>query len=447
MRMRNLGKGQSVVFVASRDVQKKILEASEKGSDSDIEVEDVLNWCIQESCLHTRKSVPLWAVQGDRFLRQAEARASYSGKELSHALREREAKTLVEWYDAPANRVAKGASESCLATRLSSYPEIRAKLEDFGIEETQEAALQEEQERELSPEEEKEVQNERPPAVDPQTHQLEKAVKEAAILGNVDLSSSSFVPAFASISNTSAGQHFEESAWPKDLLATRDFVRTVKPVSTEDKLDDFIRPVNWILTVQDRHSLKLHHIVISPFEANTLFPKIKITKAKVALHVYTPRTSRSMESFEDLDFCTLQSPSFADLRFSFSDFSVPHRLLLLFAGQVYFSSEEYYRSVCDFLGLASKELPGVSINTDGFVSRGERERYSDSVGNLTSSEFGKSPVPFLKGLVEMRRKGLAFDGTHLGKVLNGNLVGGKEFGKPCSAGSGGGEGSAGGDSE
>jgi hypothetical protein len=49
MRMRNLRKGQSVVFCSSMEVQRNILESGSK-SEGCIEVADVLKWCIANTC-------------------------------------------------------------------------------------------------------------------------------------------------------------------------------------------------------------------------------------------------------------------------------------------------------------------------------------------------------------------------------------------------------------
>src|SRR4051812_30140844 len=65
MRMRKLGKGQSVVFLVTSEVQDKILECSPK-ENPDIEVTDVLAWTFHESCEDFRRNMPLWAAQGRR---------------------------------------------------------------------------------------------------------------------------------------------------------------------------------------------------------------------------------------------------------------------------------------------------------------------------------------------------------------------------------------------
>ncbi|KAJ5185733.1 hypothetical protein N7472_010573 [Penicillium cf. griseofulvum] len=72
MRMRKLGKGQSVVFCIPNEIQFKTLTLTGKQSKSDVTVSDVLCWAVSETWVELRCSMPLWAVQGKRFEQQQE---------------------------------------------------------------------------------------------------------------------------------------------------------------------------------------------------------------------------------------------------------------------------------------------------------------------------------------------------------------------------------------
>src|SRR5690349_2695141 len=72
MRMRKLGKGQSVVFCVPEEIQSKIYEVTHNVEDVGINVSDVLLWSISETFSDIRRSIPLWAMQGARFDRQRE---------------------------------------------------------------------------------------------------------------------------------------------------------------------------------------------------------------------------------------------------------------------------------------------------------------------------------------------------------------------------------------
>lgn len=80
MRMRKLGKGQSVAFCSSMEVQRKIIESSGKARDATIQVADVLEWCIENTCAHTRMCIPLWATQGARHQRRHVALSAAEGE-------------------------------------------------------------------------------------------------------------------------------------------------------------------------------------------------------------------------------------------------------------------------------------------------------------------------------------------------------------------------------
>lgn len=67
MRMRKLGKGQSVVFCVPEEIETKILTCTFKPDNASIDVLDVLSWAISETCVDVSRSMPLWAAQGKRF--------------------------------------------------------------------------------------------------------------------------------------------------------------------------------------------------------------------------------------------------------------------------------------------------------------------------------------------------------------------------------------------
>jgi len=71
MRMRKLGKGQSVVFCVPEEIKTKILARTFKPDNASIDVSDVLSWAISETCIDIRRSMPLWAAQGQRFEHQS----------------------------------------------------------------------------------------------------------------------------------------------------------------------------------------------------------------------------------------------------------------------------------------------------------------------------------------------------------------------------------------
>lgn len=67
MRLRKLGKGQSVCFVIPGEIQTKIYERNGKPIGTPIETYEVLAWAIGETWADLKRSLALWAVQGRRF--------------------------------------------------------------------------------------------------------------------------------------------------------------------------------------------------------------------------------------------------------------------------------------------------------------------------------------------------------------------------------------------
>ncbi|KAG0708107.1 hypothetical protein DFH29DRAFT_771818, partial [Suillus ampliporus] len=92
--------------------------------------------------------------------------------------------------------------------------------------------------------------------------------------------------------------------------------------------------------------------------------------------------------------------------------------LNLFAGQLYFSSYDMYLRTCSFLGLNAPDLgdEDLIVNGDGFISRENRP----AARALCSFKLSQLPPP--RELFGMRRKGMGYSPTHLGKMLNGHIL-------------------------
>ena len=427
MRMRKLGKGQSVMFCAPKEVERKILRCTGKSDDSIIEVADVLRWSIRETCISTKKCVPLWAIQGVRHQRRQLAwpvslstEVSATAIDAAKGLLEPEAKSLEERYGFTRQGLEEqillnDREDESFGERKEQVIAVRDKCHEFGIGSFSSAKLQEEQERELSPEAEKERQVERPLPAKALEHTVHPDVKRFVHEGILDRNSTAFQPAFGILETTSAGNHFEKNAWSKHLVVTRDFARTIE-ASGEQHLDEYLRPVHWIATSRHHGTARglTDAVILSPYEANELLPSIRSQKA-VTLHIYSPRVNLSVRSLEDLSFCAVP-PVFRTW------FVQPFVMELnLFAGQLYLSSHDEYLAVCQFLGLSSRPpKDGVQVQGDGFVRPADRA-IQDAV-MARECLFQRSPVEFLRILMALRRKGQDFKRSHMGGLLHGELL-------------------------
>ncbi|TKA23809.1 hypothetical protein B0A54_17893 [Friedmanniomyces endolithicus] len=245
-----------------------------------------------------RRSMPLWAVQGERFIRQnalwEQAQDNDGHTSLSQqtakAFLENEAQTLEDRYRPSVDPAGSLLTKS----DHTDIKRIEQRCLDFENLSFSSTALQEEQERELSPEIEQERQKPRP-------------------------------------------------------LATIDFARTIETSKSGPfaHMDAYQRPVQWILTAI-RNGAIAHMLVISPFEAQELYSRIHASNT-VALHLYTPRCNSGFRSLDRLDFYTVPHQVTAP--------TVPTRLVVqlnLFAGQLYINDYKDFRYLCGYLGLAAE---------------------------------------------------------------------------------------------
>lgn len=419
MRMRKLGQGQSVVFCIPQEIQDKIRERND-ASDLQISKLHVLEWAISETNNDTRKSMPLWAVQGQRFERQRRLWRSArvdSGicmtKAHAEEFLEAEAQTLEQRYRPRLTSDEIGANIVVTDERLR---QIHDHCQEVGTTKFDEVTLQEEQERELSPETEQERQIQRPAPAESAKHDIHPDLRRFISSGKLPLTSSAFIPAFETLRKTSAAEHLDVGMFPKDVLVTGDFASTIKTARSSDLLDDYQRPIQWILMRKGK-SWK-HIVIISPHEAQELLPLIE-SSGKTTLHLYAPRPNLEIRPLDGLDLYTVPSSSMQAME-------IPEKLriqLNLYAGQLYFRDFAEYAALCNMLRLSCKEADeGTEVATDGFILSSPL-RISDSTNGFT-----KSPVEFLKVfLMKARRDCQPIHKTHLGKLLDGALLQDEDF--------------------
>ena len=361
MRMRKLGKGQSVVFCVPEEVQVKIRELTRK-PDGEISVSDILTWSISETWNDLRRNMPLWVLQGDRFDRQsnlwAEAKTT-DGTLMSAAHAEKfldpEAQTLEKRYRPRPDSQGLAELECLEAPRSDTIKRIAARYREFeGASNFTSGVFQEEQERELCPELEEEREIERPADAEPANHVVHPHVTAFVVTGLLKQPSPAFKPAFLALNCTTAASHAQLDEFPKDLLVTADYARTIQTRASKSGSDDYIRPVQWILTglCHAKKNTVKHMVIISPYEAQSLLPLVKSSQMGVSLHLYSPRINMVVRPIDHLQLYTV--PERRCLKID-SKFTV---LLNLFSGQLCLSSFVQYVRLCDTLGLAWEATGG-----------------------------------------------------------------------------------------
>ncbi|RAQ98973.1 hypothetical protein DDE82_008722 [Stemphylium lycopersici] len=411
MRMRKLGHGQAITFVVPEEIGTKIYELTGKQSGTAIEVPDVLAWAIGETWTDLKKSLPLWAVQGERFERHKHLLSGAdTTKDAATGFLENEAVDLETRYKPRIQDTEGFAQLSKWDLSNPRVGKIVSRCRDFEAMGFGSAALSEEQERELAPEIEEERQIERPPRLKAHPQSVHADLKRLVTTGEFSANSTAWEPAFQTLRTTSAGRLIKLNGFPDGLLATVDFTYTVQvpPGSNRDSFisDSYQRPVQFILSVPDprRQNTIRNLIIISPHEANELAPLLR-QHQQVTLHLFAPRANASFPSLDELTLYNTGREFFSG--------SVSRSLTMqlnLFAGSLYLRSLVEYSELCRHLGLLEgKATEDQQVYADGFI---------DPPAGVWGLK--ESPVPFLRVLLmKIRREGEGVQKTHMGKLLNG----------------------------
>ncbi|KAF8439864.1 hypothetical protein L210DRAFT_3645838 [Boletus edulis BED1] len=408
MRMRKLGHGHSVMFFAPLEIDRRVRSVAGKGSLDVIDTTDILQWTIRESCDDIQQRAPHWVQQGmDHTSRYAAwtgfCRDELSPEALSNKWLQPEAKKLEDLY-------GPHKTSDCA---LETHPDIRQRCIELGIISIRDVSMDEEQEREVVHEAERERQVERPPRVPPATHSIHPDVVAFVKTGIVPTASKGFSRAFETLDVTSAAAN-EAHIWSPYVLTTADFQKTVR---SSNKMDDYLRPVMWVVSGNRVPNDAL--VILSPYEANHLLSEIR-SNDKVHLHVYTPRTTQSMKSCDDLALYSIPTIP--------AGWTPPPLLmdqLNVFAGQLYLKDYETYIRLCRFLCVYTRDMQdeeGIEVGCDGFILSNYRPQHLQSV-----STFQTTPLDSLRTLISIRRKGMRFAPTHMGKLLDGRLLSEDDF--------------------
>ncbi|KAG9312774.1 hypothetical protein JVU11DRAFT_6186 [Chiua virens] len=413
MRMRKLGHGHSVMFFAPPDVDRTIRAVTGK-KDLTIQVTtaDVLCWTIHETWVDVQQWTPHWAQQGMIHKSRYETWTRFSDGDLtrdalSNAWLQPEGKSLAELYG-PSN------TESSSSTLSALDPGIRQRCEALGVLSFPSAQLDEEQEREVNREREREREVELPSKAEPAEHSVHPDVETFVETGIIPPlhSGSAFQPVFTSLKKSTAATR-DADVWSSFILATTDFCRTIKPESTHGTMDRYLRPVQWVLTSKRADNQVL--VLVSPFEVHTLLPDIRVSEC-VHLHLYAPRTSQRVKPSDDLKLYTIPPlPS--------DSWTPPWNLidqLNVFSGQLYLRDYQSYLRLCRFLGVPAKDSPNdITPRWNLFNIPGSFEE--------NEIRFSDSPLPSVMALLGIRSKGRPFAHTHMGRILQGQVLMEKDF--------------------
>lgn len=416
--MRKLGYGQSLMFCAPPEVDRRIRASQAVDSFDQVEVIDVLSWVMGETCSDIEHHIPHWIEQGVDHRNRSNADAAFSltntdTESLRRVWLQPAARSLEQMYGPPA-------SATSLTNSARKIPAMRNRLHSLGVTTVRDARMEEEQEREVSHEVEQELQLERPPRIPAAVHRLDEEVRRFVRSGVISRNSRIIIPLMAPLCSESQTLS-PPNPWSRQLFATRDFATTTRGAKEMSLLTEYLRPVNWILSSHGGSPMKHRFVVLSPFEVNSLLPEIRQSRF-VHLHMYAPRTIQSMKPFDDLTFYCVPPLPTANSNLTPPPLDIRCQLNI-WAGQLFLDQYETYLRLCLLLGLSSSDTAD-SAETEGdrFVSR------NNQTGEIAQvCLFDQSPLPLLKRLFVLRRKGMNYAPTHMGRIFHARLLSRENF--------------------
>lgn len=428
MRLRKLGTGHSLCFLGPPEVHQSILDGGAGDNSSSLDSKDVLAWTMEQTCQAMEIAKPLRIMQGLEYLRRQNVIDTYlpsntppasliddkvSIERFWQSIQEDESQTLHAMYGVHDGRMNTFARLLDFDSMCEIMQHLVSEYYTMNKLDMENSSMDNEQEREVAHEIERERQIQRPGQVKALAPSISKGLAEFVKSGRLDRSGiTELIHAFEIFTLTTAMNHDNgNSVDPKQfpLFATKDYAQSVD-LSTDSKMDNYLRPVNWVLT--SLHGGEM--VVISPHEANDLMSKIK-SSTSVRLHTFSARTNKSMSPFHHMGFYTPQArpedrkPSRESLR-----------ALNLFAGTLYLESLAEYETLCHFLGVVTPSYrpKGKQVCGDGFANPHIRKE----IGWPIRCPFIQSPLSFLKHVFSLRTNGQDYDHTHMGFLVGGRAV-------------------------
>jgi hypothetical protein len=411
MRLRLLGKTQSVTFFSPPEVHQSILDlraATKGGSRSDLSSVDVIRWLLEQTCIGIEQLEPLYfnqclnylqrtqaKIEYPKFLEDVESRDAY----LSH-IRSKELHSLQQLYEPKHQQrgpaVKPSTFDPCLRTFVSEALERRKGFQDRGFAIHSSALEEVEQEREM------EFEVEAVREVQPPIHfkalrvtKLHRDLEEFSVTGRLPAGSDAFRPMFYALQQTAVGiRHSTITATgtAARLHVSTQFTRTV---SINEPNDNFLRPCHWILWSQKSEI----GVLVSPEEADALIPILRyasVDEPRCHLISYSAPITRRMLQFNNLTYYAIPPLP--------NTFKAPNWLkveLGIFAGRLYFEWDEY-EEIMSYLG---SQVP--------------KEEGEECVQSDRKEAFATKPLAFLHEWLAVRRKGQDFEHTPMGFITTG----------------------------
>ncbi|KAG2387819.1 hypothetical protein C9374_001413 [Naegleria lovaniensis] len=455
MRMRLFGKGQTVAFWASKEVDTNLC-SSQYDSCKNIQ-EKIVKWSISNRISMEQEHYLQWATNGllfsikqsaklrmkakdDDFLAYIEMQsAKLRMKQTDHTLieyikrckedeitklqlfygNERKLQTIAEIFDKRLVNMKQDYDEqhSEFAETISKIKSnIQSRMNDKKF---FSQLLNEEQERELEHELELEKQVERPPLQKAAENIISPDVQMFFVRGTIPCFSTNIHSLEHAFEKTSLSNTCIQSCWKPVLYASKEFIEVViEHLLVKPKHDDYMTPLTWIACSKHNPNIAL---ILSPFEANYFIQRIT-PKSPVRLYMFCPRLRpQSRMLFDEYQFCTPCTPlTNSEREFSQSLCTDLH----VFSGSLYFGNLKEQQELCDFIGIRPKPYETAAeqeafekgdINEFGHIHR-ESNYFSMELESKCRFKI-QHPVEEFRKLLIIRDKASLFEISHMANIL------------------------------
>ncbi|PIG79920.1 hypothetical protein AARAC_010350 [Aspergillus arachidicola] len=419
MRLRQLGTTQSIMFVSPPEVHQSILDVRQKSVHDSIDSSDVVFWLINQTCNNNRELQPLYLSQGVDFCHRMQASIDHRNfltnpdhrRLYTERLKRPEQQTLDQLYRPQSQEHGDIMSLSTAATAsftggLTSFiDQLRQIYEQSHAKGSMKnAALEEvEQEREVAFEIEQEREIQRPLIMEAHYYSgLHASIRNFVMTGRLK-GNDGYMEAAALLELTDLGRKhgIDAAMLLRSLCVSTEFTRTAVTNKQARNIDNFLRPVNWLLW----NSQRKVGLVIIPEEAEEIIPIIRTMQSSaVHLIMYAAPFTKRMLQFDRLDYYALPS-----LPEGWSPPSwLPFELGIL-AGRLYIHFSDY-EFLLEQLRLDS-EKPITNVNPAG-------ARPPAACDNF----FVRSQLNFLQDWLTLRRQGQDISHTPMGYVCQGSRL-------------------------
>lgn len=460
MRMRQLGRGHSISFFASTEVHLSIQQFINNPTIQ-ISSQQVLEWAINNTIQIYEQSMVQWASQGFEFIKRDSGRQFIYQNNLIESNCEIYNKCskiadpvkLIKLYGKGLSKkvasmliqIRKNAISLEISNNFENnsfkYANIIGEeidkrtsiyLKDYRVHFQN---LEDEQERELEQEIEEEIQIFRPPNLEPckpQKHPL----LENLISGKIPQQLNNNWPLFLNpLSNAFKDTKlcdFENEVWDNRLKVTPDFIQTVKKQLNTDNLDYYLRPATHSLIVWN-NQIPQYLILLSPFEMNIVLEHYhkKTLHSSLTIHHLSPMNL--INKSNKLLYSNLHEtnnnriPSISDLLFvqlnifagsTFYGDSVDKLISII--GVIPSPGTKYGISPTSWKYLIDSKVileTGYLIEQDCNISNIKDSKDVKKIEEAKKRIFKKSPVQFLKDLIEFRYQNDQLPKSDLGEIL------------------------------